>query len=101
MATMIMMQHPQTGIRKKGFYGVSWTTLFFGCFPALFRGDLKTGLMVALFQVLTSGFAGIIWAFFYNKRYTLHLVERGYLFVDTPEANLKAREALGITDPRF
>lgn len=41
MATVVMLKHPETGIVTKGFYGFSWTTFFFGCLPALFRGTSK------------------------------------------------------------
>ncbi|WP_223871824.1 hypothetical protein [Candidatus Dactylopiibacterium carminicum] len=42
MATRIVLQHKETGFIKNGYYGFSWTTLFFGFMPALFRGDFIT-----------------------------------------------------------
>jgi hypothetical protein len=42
MATKINMLNPDTGLIKTGFYGFSWTTFFFGAFPALFRSDFIT-----------------------------------------------------------
>jgi hypothetical protein len=50
-----MMKNPNTGVIKKGFYGFSWTTFLFGGIPALFRGDIITGLVVGPFLV------GFIW----------------------------------------
>jgi hypothetical protein len=41
MATKVQMKNPSNGLIKDGFVGFSWTTLFFGCFPALFRSDLN------------------------------------------------------------
>ena len=96
MATKIMMQHPATGISKSGFYGFSWTTFFFGGFPALFRGDILTGLLVIILNILTFLLAGIIWAFFYNKQYTQKLVEKGYVFAGTESEIAAAKSALGI-----
>lgn len=42
MATRIAMEHKQTGLLKDGFYGFSWTTFYFGLFPALFRLDFAS-----------------------------------------------------------
>ena len=96
MATKIMLQHPVTGITKPGFYGFSWTTLLFGGFPALFRGDIIIGLVVVVLSILTWWIAGIIWAFFYNKHYTLKLVEKGYIFAGSESEIAAAKSALGI-----
>jgi hypothetical protein len=43
MATAIRLVHPSGGV-KQGYYGFSWTTFFFGIWPALFRGDFLTFL---------------------------------------------------------
>lgn len=98
MAQVVMMKNPKTGIIKKGFYGFSWTTFFFSFFPALFRGDLKVAVLVLILSCVTGGIAGIIWAFIYNKRYTLKLIEHGYEFCDTPEKNMAAMAALGVAE---
>ncbi|MDW7626321.1 hypothetical protein [Azospirillum brasilense] len=96
MATVVMMKHPQTGLTKKGFVGFSWTTLFFGAFPALFRGDWVIGLVLIILSVVTWGIAGIIAAFLYNKHYTTKLIEGGYQFADTEALNTIARAKLGV-----
>lgn len=105
MATKITMNNPITGLTKNGFYGFSWTTLFFGGFPALFRGDFITfiGLFVILFivGVVTLGvgalFVMVIWSFFYNKYYTRKLIEKGYRFNGSDEENLAAAKAIGVS----
>lgn len=96
MAHIVMLKNPQTGIIKKGFYGFSWTTLFFGLFPAIFRGDIKTAFI--LFFLSWVPFIFFIWAFIYNKNYTLKLIGRGYKFCDTPENNRMARAVLGVAE---
>jgi hypothetical protein len=104
MAQRIMMKHKDTGVVKTGFYGFSWTTLFFGFFPALFRGDYITFiggfviyliLAIATFGILPL-IISIIWAFIYNKYFTTKLLERGYVFNDSEGNVLAARAKLGI-----
>jgi hypothetical protein len=97
MATEIYLRHRGTGIRRKAFYGFSWTTLFFGGFPALFRGDLLTGVLLFIASALTCWLAAIIWAFVYNRIHTLKLLEQGYVFEGSEEEIRRAKAALGIT----
>jgi hypothetical protein len=74
------------GVVKEVKLGFSWTTFFFGFFPALFRGDLKWATIMfvtaALVGVFTLGFGawvpGIIFSFIYNKIYIKDLLEKGY-----------------------
>ena len=104
MAATIRMKHKQTGIIKQGYYGFSWTSLFFGGFPALIRGDILYGVIaIALGVVLGVASMGIlayaawlIWAFIYNKNYTQRLLQSGFEFDDEPERVAEARAALGI-----
>jgi hypothetical protein len=100
VAHQVMLRHPKTGIMKTGYYGFSWTTLFWGGFPALFRGDFIMGLVFIVLQVLTWGLSGLILAFLYNKQYTLKLIERGYEFADSDQVNTIARGKLGVIDVR-
>ena len=107
MATKIAMKHKDSGIMKEGFYGFSITTLFFGFFPALFRGDFITfigGFVVSvIIGVFTLGigtlFIGLVWSFMYNKYYTRKLFERGYIFAGTESENLLAAAAIGMAPP--
>lgn len=104
MATRIRMIHPETGVVKDGFYGFSWTSFFFGGFPAVFRGDIGSGLAVLAFSLLivipTFGIGPlvlfIVWGFVYNKRYTVGLLEKGYKFDDVPERVAEAKAKLRI-----
>jgi len=69
---------------KKVPLGFSWTMFFFGGFPPLFRGDWMWGIGMLVACALTSGFAGIIGAFFYNKMYAKSLFEKGYKVTELP-----------------
>lgn len=105
MAKSIQLKHKNSGIMKTGYYGFSWTTLFFGCFPALFRGDFLTfiGIFAVLFLIgfVTFGvgafIAMFIWAFFYNSYYTKKLLEKGYVFSDFQHINEEAARELGVS----
>lgn len=96
MAKRVALIHPQTGLLKSGFYGFSWTFLFFGWFVPLFRGELLIALLHFTITVITIGLWQIIFAFLYNKQYTTRLLEKGYVLNDTEEVNAEARQKLGI-----
>ena len=98
MAQVVLLKDPKSGVIKKGFYGFSWTTLFFGGWPAIFRGEIGLGLIVMLVTLFTCGIGGIIWAFLYNKRYTIGLLEKGYRFADSDGRITLARAKLGVTE---
>ncbi len=87
------MINNSTGISKTGFHGFSWTTFFFGPFPALFRADYLTFIgyfaIAVIISAVTAGVGWflmcIVWAFIYNGFYTKKLLEKGYTFNDAPE----------------
>lgn len=74
------------GVVKEVKIGFSWTTFFFGFFPALFRGDLKWAAIMFITAVAVGAFTaglgawvpGIIFSFIYNKIYIKELLEKGY-----------------------
>ncbi|MFS0781188.1 DUF2628 domain-containing protein [Bacillus sp. 1P06AnD] len=76
----------EAGVTKNVKIGFSWTTFFFGFFPALFRGDLKWAAIMfitaAVVGTFTIGFGawipGIIFSFVYNKINIKELLEKGY-----------------------
>ncbi|WP_439854045.1 hypothetical protein [Pseudomonas yamanorum] len=76
--TSIIFKNPNTGSMKEAPVGFSWTTFFFGCFPALFRGDLKYGLLQFVIAIITMGFSNIVFAFIYNKFYIKDLIGQGF-----------------------
>jgi hypothetical protein len=58
--------------------GFSWTMFFWGGIPALLRQDWVWGFAVLIAGVFTSGLAGIVAAFVYNKIYAKSLFDKGY-----------------------
>lgn len=112
MAITLILKNKKNNKIKIGILGFSWTTLFFGGFVPLIRGDLKMFLILLIFYVginynmpmilqnshlidfrmlsviwtfnnswnlLYSFVVHIVGAFFYNRIYTQHLVNRGYV----------------------
>ncbi len=87
--------------------GFSWTTFFFGFFPALFRGDLKWAAIMFVtalgFAVVTAGFGGwipgIIFSFIYNKMYIKELLEKGYRPANEHSQTILANK--GIIIPNY
>ena len=69
---------PATGEQRVIPTGFSWTTLFFGPFPALFRGDFLWAIVIAVTQFFTVGIAGFIWAFAYNGIHHRKLLKQGF-----------------------
>jgi hypothetical protein len=96
MATAVIIQHPASGLTRKGYFGFSWTYLFFGWFVPLFRGELGVAALHFLFSVLTFGLWQIIVAFLYNKQYMTRMLEKGYVLKDNDAVMGQARIKLGI-----
>jgi hypothetical protein len=81
--------------RKVGF---SWTTLFFGFFPALFRSDWKWALIQAVIAFFTLGFSHIVFAFIYNKIHMYDLIAEGYKPMDEFSYNVLVGKGFFIPD---
>ena len=81
----VRLKNQNTGIVKEAKAGFSWTTLFFGFFVALIRGDLKWAAIMFIINAVTIAILGpigpilwIIWGIAYNKIYIKDLYEKGY-----------------------
>ena len=88
----------KNGVQKQCPVGFSWTTLFFGGFPALIRGHALMGLVQIILQVITFSISALIFAFIYNKMYINWRLENGFKFVEVSGAKSKSmiEESLGI-----
>lgn len=83
----IVFKYPTFGTVKNAPIGFSWTTLIFGCFPALFRGDFKWAAInfaiTAGVAIVTAGFGGfipwLVFAVICNKLYVRELATKGDL----------------------
>lgn len=104
MATKINLETPRTGESISGFYGFSWTTFFFGAFPALFRKDFVTfiGMFVVMLILafITAGIGpcivSLVWAFMYNKYFTVNKIKQGFVFAGSHTENELAASKLGL-----
>lgn len=76
--TKLVMENPNTGHIKEAPVGFSWTVLFFGFFPPLFRGDWKWAIIMFLLSMITMGLSGLVFMFIYNKLYIKDLVGSGF-----------------------
>lgn len=97
MATAVMIKHPASGMIRKGYFGFSWTYLFFGWWVPLIRGEVGIALIHLIFTAITFGVWQLIVAFLYNKQYmTRMLVEKGFVLADSESKNTMARLKLGM-----
>lgn len=67
------------GVIKEVKKGFSWTTLLFGIFVPLTRGDLKWFLISIAADIVTFGLFWLVFPFFYNKVYLNDLLNEGYV----------------------
>ena len=106
MAYKIILRNPDNGLLASAYIGFSWTTLFFGSFPALFRGDFITfvGTTVVYFILALTTYgvlaiiASLIWAFLYNKYHARKLIERGYRIQSGDPQAERARRVWNIIE---
>lgn len=85
--TTLTLEHKRTGRIEEIPWGFSWTTLFFGCFPALLREDWKWGgiiaisLIVAFHTVIFYLPAVIYFGVVYNRKHANKLLNNNYKII--------------------
>lgn len=82
MAINIRLENIHTKEIKEAPIGFSWTTLFFGIFVPLLRGDIKWFIISLALAFFTFGISWLIFPFLYNKQYVKDLVSKGYIPYD-------------------
>ena len=98
--TSIIFTNPHTGETREAPVGFSWTTFFFGCFPALFRSDWKWAIIQFLSYLVTFGLSWLVFIFIYNKLYIKELVALGYQAKSIASGNVEhVALELGIQIP--
>jgi len=96
MAKKVIIQHPVNGLTRNGYFGYSWTYLFFGWLVPLFRGELGVAALHMLFTLFTFGLWQLIVSFLYNKQYMTRMLEKGYVLKDSEQTMAEARACLNI-----
>jgi len=87
MATTIRMENIHTKEIRDVPIGFSWTTLLFGVFVPLLRGDIKWFFIFLVLAIITGGVAWLVIPFIYNKIYVKGLISKGYVPADDVSKN--------------
>jgi hypothetical protein len=97
----VTFENPKTGQIKQAPIGFSWTVLFFGAIPALFRGHWSGFAIMFIFALVTFGLSRLVFMFIYNKMYVNHLIGEGYK-ANTASSDLDYIQGkLGLTLPKL
>jgi hypothetical protein len=96
VATKVTIQNPTNGLTRNGYFGFSWTYLFFGWFVPLIRGELGVAALHLVFSIVTFGFWQLIVSFLYNKQYMTRMLEKSYVLKDSEDVMREARGALNV-----
>ena len=79
---MNIYKNKLTGQTRNVVTGFSVTTLFFGQFPALFRGDYKYAIIMTLAAFISFGISWLIFPFIYNDLYKKDLINNGFIKIE-------------------
>ena len=95
----LAMENPNTGAIKEAPIGFSWTTFFFGFFPALLRGHISMAIVMIILALLSFGISGLVFSFIYNKMYVKNLIGQGFKARGTEAILDTASAKLGFNVP--
>ena len=97
----IFFENPTSGQKKKAPVGISWTTLFFGPFPALMRGSFKWFAIILLTSIFTMGISHFVFMFLFNKLYIKDLIGAGFKAKSVEEGTVEQMSffTLGVPVP--
>ena len=74
----LFLKNSRSGQLREAPVGFSWTVLFFGVFPPLFRSDFKWALIMFFAAIFSFGFSVLVFPFLYNKLYVKDLLKNGF-----------------------
>lgn len=98
--TKIIFKHPESGVVRAAPVGFSWTVLFFGFLPPLFREDWKWGAILFALGIFTFTLSNVVFGFTYNRLHIADLVAAGFKAQSVASGNLDAISArIGVAIP--
>tara|TARA_B100000686_G_C16614675_1_gene875742 strand:- start:668 stop:973 length:306 start_codon:yes stop_codon:yes gene_type:complete len=74
----LTLEDKKNKIIKEAPVGFSWTTIFFGGFVPLFRGDWPWFFIMLIASAISFGLAGILFGFIYNRIYIQNMLKKGF-----------------------
>ena len=96
----VVFENSNTGQVKEAPVGFSWTVLFFGFCPPLFRSDWKWAVIILLLHLLTWGLSSIVFSFIYNNLYMKDLIGSGFKAKSIDTGNIDdVSQKLGVNIP--
>lgn len=96
MATKVRIKHEASGMMKEGYFGFSWTYLFFGALVPMFRGEIGVGCLHMLFNIFSLGIWQIIVCWLYNKQYMTRMLQSGWSLDSSDPQCDNAKAAIGF-----
>ena len=97
----IFLVNPRTGQSRDLPVGYSWTCLWFGCIPLMFRSAWKWVVISVVLYFFTLGFAFLVIPFFVNKKCIEDAINDGFVVKAVMKGTIEElEESLGMTLPR-